>query len=103
MANVSLHWGAEYLTKILPSSLRDRLDEIDTDQDHDFSQEKGFVQCNGETGEVILVMPGVMPRRVSRRKLRRLMSEGLDIKVCIPRYTSYITGDDALKNSTTEL
>ena len=80
---MSLHWGGEFLTKILPPTLRDRLDEINTDPDHDFSSDSGFVQCNGATGEVILVMPGVMPRRVSRRKLMRLMSEGLDIEVCL--------------------
>jgi hypothetical protein len=79
---MSLHWGGEFLTKVLPPNLRDRLEEINTDPDHDFSSDSGFVQCNGETGEAILVMPGVMPRRVSRRKLRTLMSEGLDIEVC---------------------
>lgn len=78
---MSLHWGGEFLTKVLPPSLRDRLDEINTDPDHDFSNDNGFIQCNGETGEVILVMAGVMPRRVSRRKLRSLTSEELDIEV----------------------
>lgn len=78
---MALHWGGEFLTKGLPPDLRDRLDEINTDPEHDFSSESGFVQCNGETGEVILVMSGVMPRRISRRKLRSLMSEGLDIEV----------------------
>lgn len=79
--SMSLHWGGEFLTKVLPPELRERLNEINVDPEHDFSSEKGYVQCNGETGEVILVMPGAMPRRVSRRKLRGLMSEGLDIEV----------------------
>lgn len=78
---MSLHWGGEFLSTVLPLHLRPRLDEINTDPEHDFSSEKGFVQCNGETGDVILVMPGTMPRRVSRRKLRALMSEGLNIEV----------------------
>ena len=35
---------------------------------------------NGETGEIVLSMPGDMPRRVSRRKLRTLLSEGIHIE-----------------------
>ena len=78
---MSLHWGGEFLSTVLPQHLRDRLEEINTDSEHDFASESGFVQCNGETGEVIMIMPGVMPRRVSRRKLRGLLSEGIDIEV----------------------
>lgn len=81
--SMSLHWGGEFLETTLPPHLRERLNEVDTDPEHDFSSEKGFVQCNGETGEVIMVMPGVMPRRVSRRKLRGLLSEGVDVEVSI--------------------
>jgi len=82
---MSLHWGGEFLPTVLPPKLRDRLEEINTDPEHDFASEEGFVQCNGLTGEVVMVMPGMMPRRVSRRKLRGLLSEGLDVEVCLAR------------------
>ena len=78
---MSLHWGGEFLNTVLPPHLRDRLEEINTDPRHDFASDEGFVQCDGLTGEVLMVMPGVMPRRVSRRKLRGLLGEGLEIEV----------------------
>lgn len=79
--SMSLHWGGSFLSTVLPPHLRERLDEINTDPEHDFSSEKGFVQCNGESGEVILVMEGAMPRRISRRKLRGLCREGVGVEV----------------------
>lgn len=78
---MSLHWGAEFLSKALPPELQARLPEIDTDPHHDTTKDPGFIQCNGETAEMILMMKGMLPRRVSRRKLKALMSEGLDIQV----------------------
>jgi hypothetical protein len=79
---MAMHWGGEFLSTVLSPELRSRLHEIDTDPHHDNSKDGGYVQCNGETGEVLVVMPGVMPRRVSRRRLRGLLSEGVDIRVC---------------------
>ena len=78
---MSMHWGGEFLSKALPEDLRSRLNEIDCDPFYDASKETGFVQCNGKTGDVILVMQGTMPRSVSRRKLRTLLATGIDIKV----------------------
>ncbi len=71
---MSLHWGGEFLEKVLPPSPRERLGEINTDPYYDFSKDEGFIQCNGETGEVILVMQGKM---VSNRKHRDFPSESL--------------------------
>ena len=78
---MSMDWGGDILAKTLPVELRDRLTEIEYDPYYDSSRDTGFVQCNGKTGEVILNMPGKAPRRVSRRKLRKLLAEDLDIKV----------------------
>lgn len=78
---MSLHWGAEFLSKALPSELNDRLGEIDCDPHYDNSEDRGFLQCNGETGEVILDMKGVSPRRVSRQRLNKFLSQGIDIEV----------------------
>jgi hypothetical protein len=44
--------------------------------------DSSFVHCNGQKGEVISNMQGCSPRRVSRRKLRALLSEGVDIQFC---------------------
>lgn len=78
---MSLHWGGEFLTKALPPDLQGRSDEINTDPKHDTTNDPGFINCNGETAEMILMMAGMKPRRVSRRKLKTLMSEQLDIEV----------------------
>ena len=83
---MSMHWGGEFLARILPPELRARLPEIDTDPHYDNSKDQGFTQCNGETGEVLVIMQGTMPRRVSRQKLRVLLSEGLNIEVSTAAY-----------------
>jgi hypothetical protein len=44
--------------------------------------DSSYVHCNGQTGEVISNMQGDSPRRVSRRKLRAPLSEGVDIQFC---------------------
>ncbi len=77
----SMHWGGDFLANALPPELVARLNEIDCDPYYDHSKDSGFVQCNGKTGEVIMVIPGTMPRRVSRRKLRALLATGIDIQV----------------------
>jgi len=61
-----MHWGGEFLSNALPEDLRSRLTGIDCDPFYDGSKETGFAQSNRKTGEVILVMPGIMLRRVSR-------------------------------------
>ena len=78
---MSMHWGADFLSSILPDDIIDRLHEIDTDPYHDSSRDAGYVQCNGETGEVLVVMKSSTPRRVSRARFRRLLSDGFNIEV----------------------
>lgn len=78
---MSMHWGAEFLSSILPADKIDRLHEIDTDPYHDSSKDAGYVQCNGETAEVLVVMKSSTPKRVSRARFRRLLSDGLNIEV----------------------
>jgi hypothetical protein len=85
---MSLHWGGEFLSTALPPELRARLKECDCDPFYE-GVDNSFCQCNGQTGEIILHMQGVMPRRVSRRKLRALLSEGIDIQVCVAGSSSY--------------
>lgn len=37
---------------------------------------------NAKTGEKLFDMPGDEPRRISRRKLRNFLSQGVDVHVC---------------------
>ena len=78
---MSMHWGAEFLSSVLPADLVDRLHEIDTDPYHDASKDAGYVQCNGETGEILVVMKSSTPKRVSRARFRGLLNDGLNIEV----------------------
>lgn len=77
-----LHWGKEYLSKVLPMEMVDRIPEAEADPYHPECQNDGITICNGETGEVILIMKAdIPPRRLNRRKLRALLSEGVEIEV----------------------
>jgi hypothetical protein len=71
------------LEQVLPENLLARLKEAAVDPSFDFSATDGYtVQFyNGKTGDHIIAMPMKGAIRVSRRKMRTLCSEGLDIKV----------------------
>lgn len=70
---------------MLPPELRERNKETWCDP---FYQETGYAIdiYNGQTGEMIGRTPG-LSMRVSRRKLRKLFSEGIDIQVCVWSHT----------------
>jgi len=92
---MTLHWGAEYLSKCLPPDLVSKLDEnICCDP---FFKEKitSLPLYNGATGEKLFDMHGIEPRRVSRKKLREFLSQGLDVQVrsLVPISSPALTGD----------
>jgi hypothetical protein len=79
---MTLHWGAEAIAKCLPPDLLDALNEgICCDPFYTGTDMYYIPNYNGESGEKIFNMPGNAPRRVSRRKLRNFLSQGLDIQV----------------------
>ena len=83
---MSIHWSRPLLETILPENLLARLKETAVDPFFDSSAEGGYSVpfYNGKTGEHIIAMPMKNAIRVSRRKMRALCSEGLDIKVTRP-------------------
>jgi hypothetical protein len=68
------------LDKVLSPDLKARLRECNCDPFYD-KIDNSYLHCNGQTGEVILAMQGVSPRRVCRRKMRSLLSEDINIQV----------------------
>ena len=80
---MTLHWGAYHLEECLPQSLLDRLQSIHVDPY--FVPPPGYSDAvpvyNGKTGNLLTQMVGDRPRRLSRRKMRMLFAEGLDIQV----------------------
>jgi hypothetical protein len=80
---MSIHWSRPLLEQLLPDELLARLREAAVDPSFDSSAEGGYVVpfYNGKTGEHIISMPMKNAIRVSRRKMRALCSEGLEIQV----------------------
>jgi hypothetical protein len=77
---MTLHWGTEYISKCIPPHLMARLQQICCDPYYD-SQDETIPHHNGKTGELLFATQGVGIRRVSRRKMRELFSDGLEINV----------------------
>ncbi|KAI9771637.1 MAG: hypothetical protein M1840_001852 [Geoglossum simile] len=77
---MTVHWSAGYLTKCLPQSILDRLPETQSDQQLDFDTIESFPIHNLQTAEVLKTIPLVTPRRVSRKRWRKLLMEGLDVQ-----------------------
>jgi hypothetical protein len=76
-----LHWAGKYLQEMLPPDMQERIKEPEVDNFYTWSSD-GPVNVNGKTGDVILRVPVDDPIvRVSRKKLRKFLSEGLDIRV----------------------
>jgi hypothetical protein len=77
---MTLHWGQAYINKCIPPDLQARFNEVHCDPFYG-DQDLTLPHYNGKTGEKLFAMPGERPVRISRRKLRNLLSEGLDIQV----------------------
>ena len=77
-----LHWGTEYFQKVLPRHLQERMKEPRVDPSHGEMVEP-IPYLDGATGEVMGRVPTNVINRVSRKKLRRFLTEGenLEIKV----------------------
>lgn len=83
---MGLHWSLPFLQSLLPDELFSRIHEAYVDPSLDWEQPPlNFMRMyNGLTGEVMKEFPvkGKIVR-VSRRKLRALVAEGVDVKVML--------------------
>lgn len=78
---MTLHWGASYISKCIPPELAKSLnDNIACDPFYQ-GNDSSLPIFNAGTGEKLFDMQGIDPRRVSRKKLRYFLSQGLDILV----------------------
>jgi len=78
-----LHWGKEFLMRTLPADLQARFHESLVDPAYDGTRDEPIPHVNGDTGEVIdrVAVPGVV--RVSRKKLRALLTSGRDLNIAV--------------------
>ncbi|PSN75230.1 FAD/NAD(P)-binding domain-containing protein [Corynespora cassiicola Philippines] len=77
---MTLHWGSSHIASCLPEHLAARISEAYADPTLPPEAVKGLPVYNGKTGELLMEMSGDRPCRVSRRKMRNLFSEGLDVQ-----------------------
>ena len=81
---LTVHWALNNLLALLPDHLIERLPETFVNPEAVRNGENGnFIFFNLQTGEALWKVPPSKRVRVSREKLRRLLMEGLDIKVRI--------------------
>ncbi|KAF2788432.1 FAD/NAD(P)-binding domain-containing protein [Melanomma pulvis-pyrius CBS 109.77] len=77
---MTLHWGSSHITSCLPPDIVARLPEAYADPGLSPDAVTGLPIHNGKTGELLMEMKAEKPCRVSRKKLRNLFAEGLDIQ-----------------------
>lgn len=84
-----LHWGAQHIFRCLPEEFQGRLRKIRCNEYYDATPGvDDFLPCyNGETGELLYRIHADKPVRVSRKKMRELLREGIDVHVRITTKT----------------
>jgi hypothetical protein len=82
---MGIHWSYETLVRLLPEQISSRLVSdaaVDKSLDYSSAPANGFAIYDGKTGSVLqeIASEGSL-LRVSRRKLRKLLNEGINVKV----------------------
>lgn len=90
---MTLHWGAAHISKCIPPELQAKLNEGICCDPYYEGKDLSLPHYNAKTGEKLFDMPGEEPRRISRRKLRNFLSQGLDVQY--GKKLSTITADGA--------
>lgn len=76
-----LHWGTEYLEKLLPSHLRQRIKEPRCDSNLETSDGVAPIPfLNAVTEETMAEIP-LIGNRLSRRKLRKFLTEEENLNI----------------------
>ena len=77
-----LHWGTEYFEKLLPHHLQQRIKEFRVDPHIEMGAPVPYMKA--DTGEIMKNVETPTISRVSRKKIRKILTEGarLDIRVC---------------------
>lgn len=79
---ITIHWALNSLLGCLPQHLIDRLPEAYVDREATRNGENGnFLFFNLRTAEALWQVPPSKRIRMAREKFRRLLMDGIDIKV----------------------
>jgi 2-polyprenyl-6-methoxyphenol hydroxylase-like FAD-dependent oxidoreductase len=76
---LAVHWSIPILEKLLPVELFNRLSEAQCDPAHDRGADETIELRNSETGDILKIISTPGMKRVSRKKLRSLCGEGIDV------------------------
>jgi hypothetical protein len=79
---MGIHWSLPQLEALLPPNLVSRLKEAQSDPFLDPPEQDVMKIYNGLDGSVMKALPIPRTIRVSRRKMRALCSQGIDVKAC---------------------
>lgn len=78
---ILLHWALPALTELLDDELKSGLREAICNPYLDFNADVECLPCyNGNTGELLFKSPLPGSRRISRQRLRKVLSKNIDIK-----------------------
>ncbi|PMD29619.1 FAD/NAD(P)-binding domain-containing protein [Hyaloscypha variabilis F] len=76
---LGIHWSIPILENLLPTDLAARLSEAETNPGFVAGLDHTIQLYNSQTGEVLKTIPTPKLRRVSRKKLRALCMEGVEV------------------------
>jgi len=78
---MGIHWSLPQLEGLLPSELKARMKEAMNDPHREPPEKDTIFMYNGLDGSVLKALPIPKIVRVSRRKMRALCKEDIDVKV----------------------
>jgi hypothetical protein len=76
-----LHWGEEYLKKVLPDSLATRLREATVDPHYDWKENEAFPHLDADTGQIVRYVQMPVITRVSRKRLRKFLTQNQKLNI----------------------
>ncbi|KAJ9608059.1 hypothetical protein H2200_007047 [Cladophialophora chaetospira] len=76
-----LHWGEEYLRRVLPDNLADRLIEVTVDPHYNWKEIEPLPHLDADTGEIVRRVQMPVLIRVSRKRLREFLSQNQKLKI----------------------
>lgn len=94
-----LHWGDQYLRKLIPEDLESRLHETRVDPHYHFKPDERIPHLDADTGEIVRYVQMPVLTRVSRKRLRQFLSENQDLKLMV----NYGPTEHAGENSRADL
>jgi hypothetical protein len=76
-----IHWALPVFQNLLPDDILNDIRLAYTDPFYPYDKEKEAIPVyNGETGDILFHIPAIGMRRMSRTRLRRLCTRGLEIR-----------------------